>query len=256
MSCNPSLGLTLPVKDAENVPGKGYKFSIPLAAKEASDIISAKIYDGNNNSLTVVGRSNNDYTETGVRYSLMQYFNWLEENGTDDEKAVGAAARDYCSAVQIFFDYNADGLSVSSAVDGVTNDMLSSYIAGRTGTLPKGVSIRGITAMLESDNTLRLYLDFKKVDPSALTFAIDGEEVDLKQRDDGSYFMALDSGVYSDHLQDEHAYTISDGTNSYTITASVLTYARSCAIRSNEAESNLGKTLYLYNQAAVAAFGE
>ena len=35
---------------------------------------------------------------------------------------------------------------------------------------------------------------------------------------------------------------------------SVLTYARSCAGKADKAESDLGKALYLYNQAAVAAF--
>jgi hypothetical protein len=45
---------------------------------------------------------------------------------------------------------------VSSAVDDVTKEKLSGYIAGREGNLPTGVSIRSIAAMLESDNTLRL----------------------------------------------------------------------------------------------------
>ena len=46
-----------------------------------------------------------------------------------------------------------------------------------------------------------------------------------------------------------------------TITASVLTYARSCAVQKGTSEDientrNLGKALYLYNRAAVAAFGD
>ena len=41
---------------------------------------------------------------------------------------------------------------------------------------------------------------------------------------------------------------------SYTITMSVLTYARSCAGKAEKEVSDLGKALYLYNQAAVAAF--
>ena len=49
---------------------------------------------------------------------------------------------------------------------------------------------------------------------------------------------------------------MSDGTNTYTISASVLTYARSEAIKSADRDTKLGKALYLYNQAAVAAFGE
>ncbi len=161
-------------------------------------------------------------------------------------------------AAQIYFKYHADGLSVSSAADEVTVDSLSVFIAEREGTLPTGVSIEGISAMLESDNTLRLYLGINGIEPSGLNFAIDGKKSDLKQRSDGKYYLALDKGVYSNHLQNTHTYTVSDGTEdgTYTITASVLTYARSCVIKSGVNEINLGKTLYLYNQAAVAAFGD
>ena len=240
---NAEKRIILPVKDAEPVDGKGYKFSIPLAAKEASDIITARVYDVQGNTLSIRGnvRSDSDYTETGVQYSLMQYFTWLEENAKDSgEKAVGAAARDYCAAAQLYFDYNADNVSVSSAVGEVTAEALSDYIAGREGTLPPGVSIRGISALLESDNTLRLYFGFKNVDPSDFTFNIDGTGATLRQRSDGMYYLALDGGVYSNHLHDPHTYSVSYGTNTYTITASVLTYARSCAIKNNETESNLG----------------
>ena len=249
--------ITMLVGDAEFVDGKGYKFSILLAAKEAGDTITARVFDGEGNALPITGNlRGNDYTESGVQYSLMQYFEWLKDSGTTDkEKAVGAAAKDYCAAAQIYFGYNSDGVSVSSAVDAVTSDALSGFVAGRSGTLPSGVSIKGISAMLESDNTLRLYLGFKDGNTSGYTFAIDGKETDVRQRRDGSYYLALDTGVYSNHLQDTHTYTVSDGTNTYTITASVMTYARSCAIKEDEKVSNLGKTLYLYNQAAVAAFG-
>ena len=83
---------------------------------------------------------------------------------------------------------------------------------------------------------------------------IDGNNAELKKRKDGSYYLALDTGVYSNHLQDTNDYSISDGTNTYTITMSVLTYARSCAGKAEKEVSDLGKALYLYNQAAVAAF--
>ena len=254
--------ITLPVKEADEVKGKGHRFSIPLAAKAAGETITARVYDGQNNALTVVsGSTGKDYTETGVQCSLMQYFDWLAGSGeTDKEKAVGAAAKDYCTAAQIYFNYNADGLSVSGAVDSVTAETLSNYIAGRSGELPSGVSVKGISAMLESDNTLRLYLGFTGVNSGDFTFEIDGEAVKLKQRDsDHMCYLALDEGVWPNHLQKAHKYTISDGENTYAITASVLTYARSCAIRDSKKykkECDLGKALYLYNKAAIAAFGE
>lgn len=164
---------------AETVePEKGcYKFSIELAAKEASDTITAKVYDGEDNAVTLIGGSSGrDYTRTGAQYSLMQYFDWLEREGRDDnEKEVGAAASDYCAAAQIYFKYNADDLEVSSAVDAVTAETLSGYIAVREGELPAGVSIGGISAMLESDNTFRLYLGFKGAGKDDFHYFIDGE---------------------------------------------------------------------------------
>ena len=255
---NSGKTVTVLVKDAEFAADKGYKFSIPLAAKEAGDTITARVFDGQGNAFPITGNLRGaDYTETGVPYSLMQYFAWLEQHGTGNEKAVGAAAKDYCTAAMIYFDYNAEGLSVSSAVDAVTEDMLSGYVAGREGTLPAGVSIKGLTAMLESDNTVRLYLKFgKNIDPAGFTFTIDGNETELKQRADGVYYLAMDKGVWPNRLHGAHTYAISDGTNTYTISASVLTFARSCFISSDEDAQNLGRALCLYNRAAVAAFGE
>ena len=111
--------------------------------------------------------------------------------------------------------------------------------------------------MLEADNTLRLYLKFDDdVDPEGFTYAIDGNEAILNQRSDGAYYLALETGVYSNRLQDTHTYSISDGTSTYTVTSSVLTYARACAYQNNTNLVNLGKALYLYNKAARAAFGE
>ena len=255
--------VTLPVEEADFVEGKGFRFSIPLAAKEASDTITARLFDQWGNELSIQNiDGDTDYTETGVQYSLAEYLAWLEIHAEDEqERAVGAAAKDYCTAAQIYFDYNTKNLedqSFSSKVEEVTKETMSEYRSVRDGNLPEGVSIRGISAMLESNNTLRLYLGFNDVDPYSFIYSIDGSKVDLKQRStDGAYYLALDYGVYSNHLQDKHTYSVSDGSKTYTITASVLTYARSCVITENNKKiSNLGKTLYLYNKAAVDAFGD
>ncbi len=59
-------------------------------------------------------------------------------------------------------------------------------------------------------------------------------------------------------INDSNPEYVLPGTDTYMITASVLTYARSCVIKKKgtEEEKNLGKALYLYNAAAVAAFGQ
>ena len=182
---NETQSVTSPVKDAKFVTGRGYKFSIAMAAKEGSDLFTARMFDGEGNPITIKGSSGTDYTETGVQSNMMRYFTWLEGNGTADEKKIGSAAKDYCSASQLYFKYKADGVSVSSAVDTVTTDILDNYRAEREGTLPDGVGIRGISGMLESDNTLRLYLEFSGVDPDSFTYSIDGAAAELKKRSDG-----------------------------------------------------------------------
>ena len=255
--------VTLPVNEAVLVEGEGFRFSIPLAAKEATDTITARLFDQWGNELSIQNNGGDtDYTETGVQYSLAEYLTWLETGDVDEkDKAVGEAAKDYHTAAQIYFNYNTENLqdqSFSSKVEEVTKETMSQYVSARHGNLPEGVSIRGISAMLESNNTLRLYLGFNDVDPYSFIYSIDGSKVDLKQRStDGAYYLALESGVDPNHLQDKHTYSVSDGSNTYTITASVLTYARSCVITENNKKiSNLGKTLYLYNKAAVDAFGD
>ena len=85
-------------------------------------------------------------------------------------------------------------------------------------------------------------------------FLIDGNVVDLKQRADGVYYLAMDTGVWANHMQDAHSYTISDGTNTFIATASVLTYAKACAASDSEVNSDLGKALYRYCMAVTAVF--
>ena len=60
----------------------------------------------------------------------------------------------------------------------------------------------------------------------------------------------------SNKLGTTHEFTISDGESTYTITMSVLTYARSSVANGTEARKNLGKALYRYNFASKAKFGE
>ena len=64
---------TLNIKKAEFVEGKGYKFSILLAAKEARDTITAKVFDGQGGAAVIRGNlRDNDYTDTGVQYTLVR----------------------------------------------------------------------------------------------------------------------------------------------------------------------------------------
>ena len=231
---------------------KGFKFSYTLLAQQIEDVVNIRIYDKNGNVMTLKNASGSrDYTETGVDYSILRYVDYMISNGSKTMKALAQAAKDYCYAAKKHF---VGGVCpVSDAVAAVTSDDLSGYVSKRSGTMPAGVSIDSITALFGSDNSFRLYLNFSGVDPDSLTFKLDGEETGLEDME-GKFYLTF-TGIVSTKLDEEHTFTISDGTDTYDLTVSVLTYARAITGQSESATMvTLAKALYLYNVAADAHF--
>lgn len=238
-----------------------YIFSCPVFAYELRDMINLKVYDGNDQVVTLTNLDRtNDYTETGVDYSLMTYCTRMlsSASSSDEMKALAQAAIDYGTAAQIYFDHNAEGLTVSDAVTAVDLNDLAGYKGVFEGTMPQGVTGRSLTALFESDNSLRIYFKYgNDVDSAVYTYAIDGETALLRERTSGSstYHYLEVSNVSADALGDLHSLSVADSAGTrYTIKVSVLTYARSSVANGTEARQNLGKSLYLYNQAAIAKF--
>lgn len=60
--------------------------------------------------------------------------------------------------------------------------------------------------------------------------------------------------IAAPNLDTPHTFTVTDGTNTYTVTASALSYAYTSVKNGDSNRQNLGKALYLYNQAADAHF--
>ena len=238
-----------------------YIFSCPVFAYEIRDMINLKVYDGNDQAVTLTNLDRtNDYTETGVDYSLMTYCTKMlsSASSSDEMKALAQAAIDYGTAAQIYFDHKAEGLTVSDAVTAVTLNDLAGYKGVFEGTMPQGVTGRSLTALFESDNSLRIYFKYgNDADSAAYTYVIDGETVGIRERTSGSsiYYYLEVSNVSADALGDLHSLSVADSAGTrYTIKVSVLTYARSSVANGTEARQNLGKSLYLYNQAAIAKF--
>ena len=60
--------------------------------------------------------------------------------------------------------------------------------------------------------------------------------------------------IAAPNLDTLHTFTVTDGTDTYTVTACALSYAYTSVKNGDSARQNLGKALYLYNQAANAYF--
>ena len=203
----------------------------------------------------------NDYTTSGVNYSLMTYCTKMLESSTSSQtmKDLAQATIDYGTAAQIYFNYNASGLSVDSRVTSVTLSDLEQYKGVFSGTLPTGVTKRTLTALFEEDNSLRIYFTYDSgYTPDMYTYTIDGKSapIHVKHGENGDEYYLEVKGVQSNKLGKTHDLTISNGSTTYTITVSVLTYARSSVSNGTTDRQNLGKALYRYYLAAKAMFGE
>ena len=246
---------TIYVADAEYFDtddAKGFKFSYTLLAQQIEDVVNIRIYDKYGSLITLMNPDGtHDYTDSGIDYTILRYVDYMIIHGSDTMKALAQAAKDYCYTARNHF--TGSECPVSEAVDAVQLGDLDAYISKRSGTMPEGVSIDSISALFESDNSFRLYLKFSGVDPKDLTFKLDGSDTGLETIGNMRYLTFTD--VVSTKLDEEHTFTVSDGTSTFDLTVSVLTYARAVVGQSSsDTMVSLAKALYLYSKAADMHF--
>ena len=252
----------VPITQSMYVTGKGYKISYDLVAKQVEDVVNVRLKDANGDPFPFVNKKvTRNYTQSGYDLTLLKYLNYMltlpEWNG------LGQAAKDYCYAAKHQFNYGeADSYALSAAVGNVTAADLDAYEPVKTGTMPSGVSTSHITAMFESDNSFRMYLNYTTAGTEGnYTYAVDGvtslDDPDLlKYSNDYHRYYLTFTGIYSNELQQFHEIRVYNDNGSYTYEACVLTYARSVLNHSDEANLiALAKAAYLYNVAAIDKFG-
>mgnify|MGYP007070073968 CR=1 FL=1 len=107
----------------------------------------------------------------------------------------------------------------------------------------------------EADNSLRVYFRFESAaDPARYSFQVDGRSAAARSKGDDTVYLSVEN-IAADALDTAHSFVITDGTSRYTVTVSVLGYARTAIERGGAAMANLGRALYLYNRAAENYFG-
>lgn len=215
-----------------------------------------KVYDGEDNQLILKSASGTDYTADGFVYSVKQYArNKAESGSTEEMRALAKALDNYGTAAQICFRYgDYSGLSVDAAVTAVTLNDLVPYMLSTSGTRPAGVTGAGIVVEFDTDNTLRI--TFKTDGSKALgdyTFLLDNAQTVPARSGNNGYLQV--ENIAAPNLDIAHTFTVTDGVDTYTVTASALSYAYTSVKNGTEARQDLGKALYLYSQAADAMFG-
>ena len=239
--------------------GEKISFIIPVPAPELADDIIVKVFDGRNRQLNLKSAKGTDYTENGFVYSVKTYAQNKSQNGsTDKMRALAKALDDYGTAAHNYFTDSPSILPVDGAVKAVTLDEIAPYALSTEGTKPDGLISACISAAFGSDNSLCITYEIDYSKPFGnYTFLVDGTEKSPIDEGAPGYktVSLLVTNIAAPNLDTPHTFTITDGINTYTVTACALSYAYTSVKNGSSARQDLGKALYLYNRAADAYFG-
>ena len=241
----------IPLSEAKREAGK-VCFYCSVEVRKIADQIQLRILDGDGNNVVISSRSGTSYLN-GFSFSPMDYAKQMKEAGSSARmRALAQALEDYGVTALNYFNHTSS--PVRSEVKAVTAAELNQWNAATEGTKPEGFTEAKIAAVCEADNSLRVYFSYEVGrNPDRYSYKIDGQPAQLQTRDKGCYLEV--KSIAANELDTPHRFTISDGTNSFTVVCSVLSYAKMAAGSKTEALADLGKALYLYNRAADAYFG-
>ena len=228
-----------------------------LFAAMMRDEMTLQVFNGQGEVQTLMYKETEDVTD-GFVYSALKYLKDRQENSKNEEmKELARAAELYGTAVQVYFGYKTDELPPEdrAAMEEAANEISipESCAEDTTGTLLDGVKKRTKTVMFESDNTLRQYYYIDDESIGNYTFTLNDDTVEPERAESGKYYVDQPN-IASGLLSREYTFTVSDGTNTFTITSSALGYAYDCQYSGTQNMVNLVKLLYRYSQAADAYF--
>ena len=232
---------------------KGYQTcSCSVRAEEIGVPVQVKILDGDGENVPISTEKGTIYAN-GVFFSAMKYAQEMKNaSNSPAMRKLAQALEDYGVAAQSYFGKEEGGLQDEAA--SVKAADLAPWKAAAEGDMPEGLQGAFLSVVFEADNSLRVYFRFDSgADPAGYAYTVDGKKALLRQKEDGSCYLCVEN-IAANELDTAHSFTISDGAELYTLTASVLSYAE-MSLRQGNSAADLSRTLYLYNRAADAYFG-
>lgn len=207
-------------------------------------------FDGNSETGTSVVKTVKDYLQTAI----------TSAQSSDTLKALCQAAAQFGGYAQKFYQTHLDDV-VSSILGDYskmpTADDFKNFLTKTDGSID-GVAATGQQVNLDSAVFLRVY--FNVADPSAITsiqagLNMDGvtlDEVELKTDDSGRYYVDVEN-IPVACWNDEYIISINNGV--YTVTTSVMAWARSCIYLSNDTDQRLmAAAMFTFAKAADEYF--
>ena len=222
-----------------------YRYTIYLPAQDYAKEVAFRFVDED-------GSQSKTY-----RYSIKAYAEQAKNNPSVDEntKAVIDAMEDYATLAKAYF--NDEQATVPETVANVQNAVFDTYTVATEGSLPAGVSVKGITLIFNSEITLRLYCVFdENVNAGDIAVTVNGTAAEWQEKTiDGVKYRYVDcSGIAAADLGSVIAFKVGD----CTISCSALSYANVILKNGtqNEMLINTLKALYLYHNACKTCFAK
>ncbi|MBR0445737.1 MAG: hypothetical protein IIX23_00415 [Oscillospiraceae bacterium] len=195
---------------SELTPGEnGYDLFVHLAAAEMTAQIKLVVNDGTSDILT-------------KDYSVQEYAHYLLENNyTDETKALVKAMLDYGTKAQLYFDYKTDALA-NAGYEIETQTAISTEVPKVTasGSL-SGISYYGSTMVFRSQIAIRHYFAAENgID--GYSFTVNGETYPVKEKG-GLYYIEV-SDINPHQMDAEMAVSVTDDTGSLSFNYSPMAY--------------------------------
>ena len=238
--------------------GKYFWFTKEIKPTQMRDALSVEIFTGDGLPVYTFDKDGNNITGEPYEFTMQMYLDLAKDTDYENLPELAEALEQYGNAAQIYYDYNADNLTVSDAVTAVTADDVADYAPVIPEELTVNLTGTQVALVLDSTVTLRARFNFAQgTDFSNYVFKIDGEAVDFIKLSKTSCYLEL-TDIWLTRLDEVHTFSVSDGNDEYVVEYSVLSYVYK-ALTSDAATvdlQNMMSALYLVSEAAAAYYGE
>ncbi len=229
-----------------------YRFHADFTPDEFNEIVTLRLYYGDDSLVTLLGSTGADYTDTGYQYSVMRYCNERIANSKDPKMvSLANAMIAYGTSASIEWDdpySTSDNDTLANAID--ADEVIDGYRMTESGDKPEGFSGAELYYFVFTGGMFVFNPSFMSgYSRYDYSYTIDGVPTSLNEHD----YLSIDDIAAKD-FDKEHVFTVSDGHKTYTMKCSVLSCAAQMCEDDRVASVNLGKSLYYYCMAAKAYF--
>ena len=244
---------------ADCISGNSYKITQPFAVKEYRDDMLLHLYSGEGVLIPLYDKDGNEVTEQGYTFSMKGYIDAIIQKSSNEKMiALVKAFEDYGSAAMIKFGYNVENApALSDAVSDFDISILDDYAPVYLDESLSSVIKDTASISFGSKLTLNKYFDFEAgTDLSNYKFYVNGQEVDAVKVNATRYKVSIEA-IALRELDEVYKFTVSDGTNSFTVEYSALSYLYKVVNSETTSDEmiDLAKATYLAFAAATDYFG-